>query len=193
MAERASVDLLTLFGRALDEFDHRVLSVQTEQWDAPTPCTEWDVRTLVEHLVSEQLWALPMLAGETMEQVGDRFDGDVLGDDPVAGWRSAAARSRAAAEVPGALQGTVHASYGDVPAQRYLSEMTLDATVHAWDLARAIGADERLDPDLVALGITVVEPNLELLASSGMFGPPVPVPSGSSDQARLLGLLGRRA
>jgi uncharacterized protein (TIGR03086 family) len=193
MADPSPDDLLSLFGRALDEFERRVSVVTTEQWSAPTPCAEWDVRALVSHLVSEQLWAPAMLGGETMEQVGTRFDGEVLGDDPVGAWCSAAARSRAAAESPDALRGTVHASYGDVSAEHYLGEMTLDSTVHAWDLARAIGADEHLDQDLVALGLQFVEPNVELLADSGMFAPPVPVPPDSSPQVRLLGLLGRRA
>ena len=189
----ATVDLPALFGRALDEFERRVTTVSAEQWSAPTPCTDWDVRTLVGHVVAEQLWAPSMLAGETMEEVGDRFDGDVLGDDPAAAWRSAAARARSAAGAPDALEVTVHASYGAVPAGRYLTEMTLDVAVHTWDLARGIGADERLDPDLVDFALAVVEPNLAMLSASGLFAPPLPVAEGASAQERLLALLGRQA
>jgi len=189
---QAATDLPALFDRALDEFDRRVRSIGTDQWRAPTPCTEWDVRTLVNHLVGEQLWARSILEGKTPEEVGDRFDGDMVGDDPAAAWSAASADSRAAANAPGALDGTVHVSYGQVPATRYLTEMTLDATVHAWDLARAIGADEQLDPVLVELGLAVVEPNLELLAASGLFDEPVPVPPDSEQQVRLLALVGRR-
>jgi uncharacterized protein (TIGR03086 family) len=188
-----TADLQSLFGQALDEFDRRVAAVNEAQWSSSTPCSDWDVRALVGHVVTEQLWAPAMLAGQTMEEIGDRFDGDVLGAEPLAAWRSAAARARVAAEAPGALDATVHVSYGAVPAPRYLTEMTLDAVVHTWDLARAIGADERLDPALVALGLAVVEPNLELLAASGLFAEPVPVPPDSDPQVRLLGLVGRRA
>lgn len=185
--------LAELFTCALDDFDQRVAAVSDGQWGAPTPCTDWDVRALVGHVTGEQLWAPEMLAGRTMANVGDRFEGDVLGDDPRRAWRRAAAASRAAAEAPGALEGTVHASYGDVAAQRYLTEMTLDATVHAWDLARAIGADERIDPELVELALSLVEPNRELLAASGLFGTPLEVPADTDPQTRLLAMLGRRA
>jgi uncharacterized protein (TIGR03086 family) len=189
----SGTDTVNLFQRALDGFDQRVAAVADGQWQAPTPCSEWDVRTLVGHVTSEQLWAPSMLAGRTMAEIGDRFDGDVLGDDPQASWRKAAAGAKEAAESPGALDGAVHVSYGDVPAERYLTEMTLDAVVHAWDLARAIGADERLDPQLVELALSMVEPNLEFLAASGLFGAPLEVPSGADPQTRLLALLGRRA
>ncbi len=190
-------DVQRLFAQALDTFDRAVAAVGDDQWSAPTPCTDWDVRALVGHLVTEQLWVSPMLSGETMEEVGDRFDGDspahIVGADPRAAWRAASNASRALATAPGALDATVHASYGDVPALRYLAEMTMDATVHAWDLARAVGADERLPQELVQLGLSMVEANRDLLAASGLFAEPVPVPAGSEPQVRLLALLGRRA
>jgi len=82
---------LSRFASAMAEFDRRVRAVRPEQWHNPTPCTEWDVRALVNHLVAEQLWAPLLLDGATVEDVGDRFDGDQLGADPVAAWASAAA------------------------------------------------------------------------------------------------------
>src|ERR1700709_469063 len=88
-----SADLQSLFGLALDEFDRRVTAVDAGQWGTSTPCSEWDVRALVGHVVTEQLWAPARLAGETMEEIGDRFDGDVLGAEPLGSWRAAAARS----------------------------------------------------------------------------------------------------
>lgn len=193
VTSEVTTDLPVLFGRALEEFDRRVRAVGPGQWTASTACTDWDVRALVNHVVGEQLWAPSILAGRTVEEVGDRFDGDVLGENPLATWEAASADARAAAHAPGAMSATVHVSYGDVPAVRYLAEMTLDAAVHAWDLARGIGADDELDPVLVGLGLALVEPNLDLLAASGMFAEPVPVPPDADAQVRLLALLGRRA
>ena len=72
--------------RGMGEFDRRVRAVHPEQWANSTPCTEWDVRALVNHVVTEQLWAPLLLDGATVEDIGDRFDGDQLGDDPVAAW-----------------------------------------------------------------------------------------------------------
>jgi uncharacterized protein (TIGR03086 family) len=188
-----SESALSLLPVAAEEFGTRVHAVTPDAWDRPTPASEWTVRDIVNHLVGEHLWAPELLGGARVSDVGDRFDGDVLGDDPRSAWHEAAAGAKEAAASPGVLDGTVHVSYGDVPAARYLTEMTLDAAVHAWDLARAIGGDERLEPELVELALAMVEPNLELLAASGLFGAPLEVPAGAGPQTRLLALLGRRA
>jgi uncharacterized protein (TIGR03086 family) len=184
---------LSRFASAMAEFDRRVRAVRPEQWHNPTPCTEWDVRALVNHLVAEQLWAPLLLDGATVEDVGDRFDGDQLGADPVAAWASAAAAAREAFAAPGALRRFVELSYGRRPAEGYCQEMTLDLTVHAWDLARGIQVDERLDGELVSDVLAFIEPQVEQLAGTGMFAPPVAVGDDADSQTRLLALLGRRA
>jgi uncharacterized protein (TIGR03086 family) len=71
--------------------------------------------------------------------------------------------------------------------------MTLDLAVHAWDLARGIGADKRLDEELTREVLAFIEPQAEQLASTGMFAPPVAVGEDADTQTRLLALLGRRA
>ncbi|MFN2477638.1 MAG: TIGR03086 family metal-binding protein [Pseudonocardiaceae bacterium] len=180
------------FACAMDEFDRRVRSVRAEQWGNSTPCTEWDVRALVNHLVTEQLWAPLLLDGATIDDIGDRFDGDQLGDDPVAAWASAAVAAREAFAAPGALRRSVELSYGRRPAQGYCQEMTMDLTVHAWDLARGIAADERLDPELVSDVLAFIESQVEQLAGSGLFAPPVALADDADAQTRLLALLGRR-
>ncbi|MFD9908942.1 TIGR03086 family metal-binding protein [Streptomyces sp. NPDC059063] len=185
--------LLEQHGRALDAFTARVHAVRGDQWDAPTPCTDWSVRDLVNHLAGEQLWVPPLVRdGATVEAVGDTFDGDLLGSDPAASWATAAAASRAAFREPGALDRTVHLSYGDTPARAYCAQMVTDLVVHTWDLARAIGADERLPDDLVDLARREVAPYAADLVKSGLFAPAVPPPPGADDQTKLLSLLGRR-
>ncbi len=180
------------FVRGVAEFDRRVRSVRAEQWGDSTPCTEWDVRALVNHVVTEQLWAPLLLDGATVEDIGDRFDGDQLGDDPEAVWASAAAAACEAFAAPGVLRRSVELSYGRRPAQGYCQEMTMDLTVHAWDLARGIEADERLDPELVSDVLAFIEPQVEQLAGSGLFAPPVAVSDDADAQTRLLALLGRQ-
>ncbi|WP_172382670.1 TIGR03086 family metal-binding protein [Streptomyces sp. MNP-20] len=179
-------------GQAVEQFTDRVHAVRQDQWDAPTPCARWTVRDLVHHLVSEQLWVEPLVRDRaTVEEVGDRFDGDLLGPDPVVSWDTAAAASRAALGAPGALTGTVHLSYGDTPARAYCAQMTTDLVVHTWDLARAIGADERLPDALVAAAAREVAPYAADLARSGLFAAPVEPPPGADAQTELLCLLGR--
>ncbi|MBW4717611.1 TIGR03086 family metal-binding protein [Saccharothrix obliqua] len=176
----------------MTEFDTRVRLVRPDQWDSSTPCAGWSVHDLVDHLVREQLWAPELLAGCTLAQVGDRFDGDQLGGDPLRSWVLAAAAAREAWIAPNALLRHVDLSWGKTPAVEYGWQMTLDLGVHAWDLARAIGADERLDPDLAATLLRYAEERFDSFSGSGVFGPPVAVPDDASAQDRLVGMLGRQ-
>src|SRR5689334_15822622 len=102
---------LAVTGAALDQFRRHLEATTDEQWKAPTPCSDWDVRTLVNHVVGELLWVPPLLEGRTIAEVGDRFDGDVLGDDPAAVATDAARALQAAASEPGAQERTVHLSF----------------------------------------------------------------------------------
>jgi uncharacterized protein (TIGR03086 family) len=184
--------LLEQYEHALNEFGSRVEQVRDDQWDNRTPCTEWDVRTLIAHVVDEQRWAPYLLAGGTVEDAGDRFAGDPLGADGKAAWREASADARAAFEAEGALDNPVSVSSGETSARDYLWQMTVDAAVHAWDLARGIGADDQLDHELVRRIQRESEKDADELAASGLFGEPVSVPAGADLQTRMLGMFGRR-
>ncbi|GAA2084087.1 TIGR03086 family metal-binding protein [Actinomadura alba] len=183
---------LDAFDKALAEFDRRVHQVKDEQWSAGTPCTDWTVRDLVDHLTSEHLWAPLLLRGATLAEVGDRFDGDVLGTDPVGAWEQAAAESKVAFHRRGALDGSVYTTGGLTPAAEYAWQMTMDLTVHAWDLARGIGADDAMDEDLVAMVYDGAESRIGDWQGLGIFAAPVDVAESASTQDRLVALLGRR-
>jgi uncharacterized protein (TIGR03086 family) len=184
------MDAITLLPAAAEEFGRRVHAVPPDAWDRATPCVDWSVRDVVNHVVGEHLWAPELLGGATMTDVGDRFDGDVLGDDPLAAWDPAIYRSLTAwAKVP--ADRPVHLSFGDTPAREYAEQMLVDLVVHAWDVSRGAGLDERMDPAAVRHALAYVEPHAAGLAASGLFAEPVPV-SSDDPQDRLLGLLGRR-
>jgi uncharacterized protein (TIGR03086 family) len=168
-----------------------VHQVRPGQWAEPTPCAEWDVRELVNHLVVEHLWVPLLLEGATIAEVGDRFDGDQLGDDPAGRWKEAAEASQAAWDAPGAWERTVELSFGRNPASLYASQMCADLLIHAWDLARAVDAAEPADPELVRLVLADVGPMADLGRAAGVFGPAVQVPANSDDLTRLLGITGR--
>ena len=186
-------ETLALLRRAVDEFGRRVAAVPDDRWPAPTPCAGWDVHVLVNHLVGELRWVPDLLAGRTVDEVGDAHDGDLLGDDPHGAWAAAAPAAVESFAAGGALGRTVHLSYGDSPAEDYCRELTTDLTVHAWDLARGAGLDERLDPALVAAALERVRRNAAGLAASGLFDPPVEVGPDADEQTRLLALCGRGA
>jgi uncharacterized protein (TIGR03086 family) len=174
-------------------FDERVHAVQADQWTNPTPDDDWDVRALVNHLIVEQLWVPETVAGRTVEEVGDRFEGDHTGEDPIDTWERAVAASRAAFGAPGVMERTVHLTGRDAPAAVYCGEMTCDAIVHTWDLAKGIGGDPNLDTELVEFAHDEFEKVKDMLASTGLFAEPVPVPEDADLQTKMLAIVGRRA
>ena len=187
------MDIPAMFGRAVAEFDARVGQIGDHQWQAPTPDEDWTVRDLVNHVVGEDLWAPPLLAGSTIAEVGDRFDGDVLGAEPRAVWAAASAGAVRAVRQDGAMDRIVHLSFGDFPGREYTRQLFADHLIHAWDLARAIGADERLDEDLVASCASWFEAMEDAYRGAGAIAARPPVPDGADAQTVLLACFGRRA
>jgi uncharacterized protein (TIGR03086 family) len=190
MTTLATRDVLGLFRTATAEFAARVDGIG-DRWTEPTPCAGWDVRQLVHHVVEEQLWAPPLFAGSTIAEVGDRFAGELLGADPVGTHHKAHADAVAAAEAPGALERTVHLSFGDVDGAEYAMQLAADHLIHAWDLAIAIDADPTLDPGAVDQIRAWFEPVEHLYRDAGLIGPRADVPDSAGPQQRLLAMFGR--
>lgn len=185
-------DLKALHRRSVEFFGSRVAAIRDDQWHLPTPCSDWDVRELVRHLVYEALWTAPLMRGATLEEVGDRFDGDLLGDEPKRAWTEAMQESLEAVDEVD-LGGQVHLSRGLTPAGQYAFELFSDYLIHGWDLSRAIGADERLDEDMVRFAYDTLKPFEDGLKMSGVYGPKVEPPEGADLQTKLLAVAGRVA
>ncbi len=177
--------------QALGETEALVAAVRADQWLLGTPDDEWNVRQLVNHIVAGNLWVAPLMSGSTIAEVGDRLDGDVLGDDPLGAYRRSASEADAAFRAEGAMDAQANVSYGPVPGRVYAGHRLVDVLVHGWDLAVATGLDTTLRSDLVDACLAVVEPEAEMLAASGAFGDDHHVPEGASPQTKLLALLGR--
>jgi uncharacterized protein (TIGR03086 family) len=191
MVQTVGFDVAELHLRASDWFGELVHQVGIGQWHLPTPCADWDVRALVNHVTGEALWTPPLMAGQTIADVGDRFDGDVLGRTPRDTWDAAAAEAQAAIHAPDALDRTVHLSFGDAPATEYVSQLFADHLVHAWDLAEAIGADTRMDRELVTACAGWFETVEPMYRDAGAIGPRPPVDPGANEQSVLLARFGR--
>jgi uncharacterized protein (TIGR03086 family) len=186
-------DQAELHRRAVEEFGARVGAVGDDQWELPTPCSHWNVRQLVNHLVYENRWTVPLMEGSTIAEVGDRYEGDLLGDRPKQAWDASSADAVRAVGADGALERIVDLSSGPTPATEYVSQLFADHLIHAWDLARAIGADERLDAELVdacAAWFTSME---DVYRAIGAIAERPEVPPGADAQATLLAAFGRTA
>jgi len=184
-------EIAQLHRRALDATGAVVAGISAEQLDQPTPDSEWDVRMLLSHVIAGNLWAAELAAGRTIEQVGDRLDGDVVGTDPAAAYDRSAAAAANAFDAQGAMDAPCAVSYGPVPGSVYAGHRFVDVLIHGWDLAQATGQDTTLDPALVDACIAVVEPQVEAFRAAGALGPAVPAAPGASQQTRLLAMLGR--
>ncbi len=179
-----------LHERAAREFGSRVVAVAEDQWHLPTPCTEWDVRALVHHVVTRNLMVPSLLQGLPVLPP----PGDPLGADPAAAWERSVHQANSAFAAPGALDVLVpHPMAGEVRGEMLALFRWSDMLVHSWDLARAIGTDERLDPGLVGVCLERTRPRVPFMRATGMFGSPVEVPEGADEQTELLALFGRSA
>lgn len=183
------MDLNTLYHRTVETWVDRVNAVGPDAWEWPTPCREWTVRDLVNHVAGEDLWTVPLLEGATLEEVGSRFDGDLLGQDPIGTALAAAmgATTSVAQRLPDG--GTVHLSYGQEQAAEYVHQLAADHLVHAWDLAVASSGDPRLDPHLVSEVAAWFAGRRDAYQSAGVIA--APVAASGDAQARLLAAFGR--
>ena len=166
--------------------------VGPEQLELPTPCAEWNVAQLIDHLVGAQLWAAAGIRGAEMDETGE---GSAAGDFAAA-FDRAASGALAAFREPGALDRTVNAGFGDMPATALMGLAVTDTLTHAWDLARATGQDTDLAPELAE---AVLAQSHQTLSESfrseegSIFGPEQPAPEGATAADRLAAFLGRTA
>jgi uncharacterized protein (TIGR03086 family) len=183
------MDLSELHQRAVSNWQARVEAIEPHQWSNPTPCADWDVRTLVNHVVAEELWTPSLVGGATIEQVGHRFDGDVLGEDPATTARTAALLAVAAVDAEFPAEPLVHLSFGDVPLGEYVHQLTADHLIHAWDLAAGTGQPRELDSELVTGVAAWFAEREQMYREAGAVG--VRVEAADDPQSQLLAGFGR--
>jgi uncharacterized protein (TIGR03086 family) len=150
------------------------------------------LREIINYHAYDDVWVPDMLAGHTMEEVGkDKFDGDLLGTDPKASFKTIVDKAIAAARDAN-LDQVTHLTYGEYPAAEYFKHITLFRTLRVRDIATVIGVDNTIPADLVQGLWDEVLPHAEEWRAMGIFGPKVEVPEDAPLQDRLLGLTGRQ-
>jgi len=186
------VDLPEVHAHALEHARRSIAGVRDDQWQSRSDCEAWTVRELVNHIVTGNYWAAELGAGLSIEDVGDRLDGDVLGTDPLRAYDDSSMVAAAVFRAPGAMEAPCAVSYGPVPGAVYCGHRFLDVLIHGWDVASSTGQDATLDPDLVEACFEVIEPQIDMLVGTGVFGTRLEVPDGAGRQTQLLAVLGRR-
>jgi uncharacterized protein (TIGR03086 family) len=183
------VDLHTALDRATECFANTLRQVRDDQWVLPTPDPGWSVRDLVNHVVGGNWRYVVLLSGAPTVDVEALRSLDHLGDDPLQDFIDTSAEVADAFRATGALDQTVHHRLGDRSGADLLVMRVIEHAVHGWDLARAIGADDRIDPAVTATLLSCFDADSNLLASSS-FAPSDP-PANAEPQRRLLIVTGR--
>jgi uncharacterized protein (TIGR03086 family) len=166
-------------------FTDRVKGVA--DWEAPAPVEGWVARDVVRHLVE---WFPGFLSSGSDVSLPA---GPSVDDDPVGAWQSQADAVQAVLDDPAtASKVLTNPHIGEMPLEQAISRIyTADVFMHTWDLARATGQDERLDPERCAMMYAGMQPMDEMLRASGQYGPRVEVPDDADAQTKLLGFIGR--
>jgi uncharacterized protein (TIGR03086 family) len=156
-------------------------------WDAPAPVAGWRARDVVGHLVEWFPGFLASGAGVTLRP------GPSVEEDPAGAWRAHREQVQTLLEDPATADRVLSNPHtGELPLGPAISQFyTADVFMHTWDLARATGQDESLDPAFCAELLAGMEPIDEVLRSSGQYGPRVPVPDDADVQTRMLAFIGR--
>ena len=179
-------EVLERYQGLAEQFGARVEATPDDKWSAPSPCTEWTARDVVAHVVGNQRNVIAGIEGTSPAEVPADVDPKVL-------WRESMAKLMAALQTEGALEKTVSGPMGDTPIEFMLGRiLASDVLVHTWDLARAVGGDERLDQDAVGHAFEGLKPMDAMLRRPGVFGDKVDPPEGADLQTQFLCFLGRR-
>jgi uncharacterized protein (TIGR03086 family) len=179
--------VLDAFTRVQDTVGTLVRATAPDQFDLPTPCTDWAVRDLLDHLVWENIiWGglaqgTPPTGGHTE---------DHLGDNHIAAFETAAARARDAFRQPGLLD----RSFGPAPGRRVVEQLLIELLVHGWDLATALGLERDLEPDIAYAALPVVREIYGDLprTAGGSLASAQPAPEHGPALDRVAAFLGRR-
>lgn len=185
------MDMVEMHERALDQTGQIVAGVAPSQLESPTPCTDWDVQTLLEHMTGGN-WnsAATASGGQRQEDAGTE---DILGDDPAETYRRSAEAVKRAWREPGRLDEIYEMPMGMLPGQAVLAVRLLETMTHGWDLATATGQSPVYDDDLVQAAMAVAQSNLSGERPPGFpFAPPVEVGADRPEIDRLAGFMGRQ-
>jgi uncharacterized protein (TIGR03086 family) len=167
-----------------DQFGARVEATPDDAWSRPAPCEGWTARDVVEHVAGGQRGIVGAITGQE-----PTFDTD----DPKQLWRESFAAAKAALAQEGALEKTMPMGpMGDLPIAMAVGRIfSSDVLVHTWDLARAVGGDERLDADAVKQAYSGLKPMDAMIRQPGVFGPKIDPAPGDDEQTEFLKFLGR--
>ena len=180
--------LVEQLGRAFDAVAGLISNIRADQWSAPTPCTDWTVGQVVNHLIGMNRVFAALLAGQPPPP---RPSADHVEEDPVGAYRDSAAALLAAFGGPGVLERAYHGPLGTATGAERLKIRLYDLLAHGWDLAQATEQPADLPDDLAAQSLAFARTQLTEQGRPGRFGPAQIVAEQAPAIERLVAFLGR--
>lgn len=175
-----------------------IKQIKDEQWSMQMPIafatrakSNVTLREIVNYHVYDDSWVPDTLAGKTIEEVGSKYDGDLLGGNPLSVWDRVVETAIGAVNVCD-LDRTVHLTYGDYSTREYLRHIISFRSLRAVDIARVIGVNDRLPDQLARSLFDLFSPDAEEWRAMSVFKAAIPVPENADYQSKLLGLTGRQ-
>jgi uncharacterized protein (TIGR03086 family) len=187
------MELTNALNSGTHHFLHVLDKVGADDLSRPTPCEGWSVADLLTHVARGSDMAVALVLGATTEEASAFFQQEAPAD-PVDACRESLDAQLVALHDENDRDKIVHHPMGDIPVSQLMNFRIGDLTLHAWDLARAIGADEELPVPLVEQVYRVLQPLETVIGQIGVFGegPSGEVGADASTQVKLLDLTGRR-
>jgi uncharacterized protein (TIGR03086 family) len=168
-------------------FDARVRATAPDQWAAQSPCEDWKARDVVAHVVGGHRGVIAQVRGQEPTEMG-------ADEDPEQAWADVYETMTGLAGDPDAMAKTIQGPIGPMPLEQILGRfVVMDVLVHTWDLARAVGGDERLDEESVRHAYEGLKPMDAMIRQPHVFGPKIEAPEGADLQTQFLYFLGRQA
>ena len=184
-----------LIGKVITETKKVVAGIKPDQLTNPTPCSEWDVRALLNHITGGSLMFAECVESGSIadDEMARLTTSDLVGDDYVRVFDAAADRAVAAFNAPGALEKIVTLPFGTMPASVALQIAVFDVTTHALDLAHATSqSTDLISPDVLQAALDVGQAMIgPEMREAGLFGPPQDVPADAPLDDRILAFAGR--
>jgi uncharacterized protein (TIGR03086 family) len=173
------------YAAVAEGFEERLRGVDQQRWSAPSPCTDWTAADVVDHVIVTHRRVLASLQGGPAAEL-------VADDDRQACWSETSGAVRSVLEDPDEASRSVSGMFGEQSFESLVGRLLCaDTLFHTWDLARATGQDERLDPGAVERAMEFLGPIDEAIRRPGGFGPKIEPAPGADAQTRLLNFGGR--
>lgn len=180
---------LRRYTRAIYTVEAVVARMPDDAWDHPSPCDAWTAREVLGHLIQGVQHLIDAAHGDQSRVA--LSEAETATDQPRSAWATNRDELLEALDHPGALERHIVSPFGRQPIEDFLPIHTIDALIHAWDIARAGGIDACIPVDLASVGVALIAGAGDVARRPGILGPAIDIPQGGDPVALLVAMSGR--